>query len=335
METKKLLSVKGLTVLPFYLFTFLLLISCSSSDVDYDASGVFETTEVIVSAKGTGEIVSLNAEEGQNVSAGQQLGFIDMTQLNLRKEQLAASKQQVIAGKEQVLANRSATDSHVLDLSKQVASIRQQIANQQRELHRFEGLLKDGAATQKQVDDIEYQISVLEKQLTATQEQIAASNRSFNQQGAGLTAQSRGMDAQAAQVDAQAAQTDDQINNARITSPIAGVILTKYAEQGEYAVPGKALFKVANVADMKLRAYITADQLTSLKIGQKVKVHADQGESDRKEYLGTVTWISDKAEFTPKTIQTRDERANLVYAVKISVKNDGLIKRGMYGDVKF
>ncbi len=311
------------------------LASCGNNDVDYDASGVFETTEVIVSAKGTGEIVSLNAKEGQNVSAGQQLGFIDMTQLNLRKQQLAASRQQVMAGKDQVLANRTATDSRVLDLNKQVASIRQQIANQQRELHRFQGLLKDGAATQKQVDDISYQISVLEKQLAATQEQIAASNRSFNEQGAGLTAQSRGMDAQAAQVDAQSAQTDDQINNARITSPIAGVILTKYAEAGEYAVPGKALFKVANVTDMKLRAYITADQLTSVKIGQKVKVYADQGESGRKEYQGTVTWISDKAEFTPKTIQTRDERANLVYAVKISVKNDGLIKRGMYGDVKF
>lgn len=311
------------------------LASCGNKDVEYDASGVFETTEVIVSAKGTGEIVSLDAEEGQNVSAGQQLGTIDMTQLNLKKQQLAASRRQVMASKDQVLANRTATDSRVLDLNKQVASIRQQIANQQRELHRFQALLKDGAATQKQVDDITYQISVLEKQLEATQEQIAASNRSFNEQGAGLTAQSRGMDAQAAQVDAQSAQTDDQINNARITSPIDGVILTKYAEQGEWAAPGKALFKMANVTDMKLRAYITADQLTTVKIGQKVKVYADQGEKGRKEYQGTVTWISDKAEFTPKTIQTRDERANLVYAVKISVKNDGLIKRGMYGDVKF
>jgi len=296
-------------------------VGCSSKDNDYDASGVFETTEVIVSAKGQGEIMSLNVEEGQNVKAGDQLGYIDMTQLDLKKQQLAASKAQV-------QANRSAIDSHILDLSKQVASIKQQIANQQRELHRYQGLLKDGAATQKQVDDIKYQISVLQKQLAATQEQIDSSNRSFREQGAGLEAQSTG-------VDAQSAQVDDQINNSKIISPVSGVVLSKYAEQGEYAVPGRALFKVSNITDMKLRAYITADQLTTVRLGQKVTVYADQDKKNRKAYKGVVTWISDKAEFTPKTIQTRDERANLVYAVKISVKNDGLIKRGMYGDVKF
>ena len=296
-------------------------VGCSSKDNDYDASGVFETTEVIVSAKGQGEIMSLNVEEGQNVKAGDQLGYIDMTQLDLKKQQLAASKAQV-------QANRSAIDSHILDLSKQVASIKQQIANQQRELHRYQGLLKDGAATQKQVDDIKYQISVLQKQLAATQEQIDSSNRSFREQGAGLEAQRTG-------VDAQSAQVDDQINNSKIISPVSGVVLSKYAEQGEYAVPGRALFKVSNITDMKLRAYITADQLTTVRLGQKVTVYADQDKKNRKAYKGVVTWISDKAEFTPKTIQTRDERANLVYAVKISVKNDGLIKRGMYGDVKF
>ena len=296
-------------------------VGCSSKDNDYDASGVFETTEVIVSAKGQGEIMSLNVEEGQNVKAGDQLGYIDMTQLDLKKQQLAASKAQV-------QANRSAIDSHILDLSKQVASIKQQIANQQRELHRYQGLLKDDAATQKQVDDIKYQISVLQKQLAATQEQIDSSNRSFREQGAGLEAQSTG-------VDAQSAQVDDQINNSKIISPVSGVVLSKYAEQGEYAVPGRALFKVSNITDMKLRAYITADQLTTVRLGQKVTVYADQDKKNRKAYKGVVTWISDKAEFTPKTIQTRDERANLVYAVKISVKNDGLIKRGMYGDVKF
>ena len=296
-------------------------VGCSSKDNDYDASGVFETTEVIVSAKGQGEIMSLNVEEGQNVKAGDQLGYIDMTQLDLKKQQLAASKAQV-------QANRSAIDSHILDLSKQVASSKQQIANQQRELHRYQGLLKDGAATQKQVDDIKYQISVLQKQLAATQEQIDSSNRSFREQGAGIEAQSTG-------VDAQSAQVDDQINNSKIISPVSGVVLSKYAEQGEYAVPGRALFKVSNITDMKLRAYITADQLTTVRLGQKVTVYADQDKKNRKAYKGVVTWISDKAEFTPKTIQTRDERANLVYAVKISVKNDGLIKRGMYGDVKF
>lgn len=321
MKSNKNFQYYGLKALPFYLFAFLLLTSCGSKDDDYDATGVFETTEVIVPAKGTGEIMSLNVEEGQDVRKGEELGCIDMTQLSLKRKQLDASKAQVNA-------NKTATDSHVLDLNKQVASVRQQIANQQRELNRYQGLLKDGAATQKQVDDIRYQISVLQKQLAATQEQIDASNRSFREQGAGLEAQSSG-------VDAQSAQVDDQIKNSVIASPISGTILAKYAEQGEYAVPGKALFKVANVKDMKLRAYITADQLTGIKIGQKVKVYSDVGKKGRKAYKGIVTWISDKAEFTPKTIQTRDERANLVYAVKISVKNDGLIKRGMYGDVKF
>lgn len=294
---------------------------CSSKDDDYDASGVFETTETIVSAKGTGEIMSLKAEEGQSVEKGQELGYIDMTQLSLKRRQLEA-------GKEQVNASKTATDSRILDQDRQVASISQQIANQRRELLRFQGLLNDGAATRKQVDDIEYQISVLEKQLSATREQIDASNRSFREQGAGLAAQGCGIDAQTAQV-------DDQIKNSVITSPVSGIILAKYAEQGEYAVPGKALFKVADVKNMKLRAYITADQLTGIKIGQKAKVYSDAGKTDRKAYDGVITWISDKAEFTPKTIQTRDERANLVYAVKISVENDGLIKRGMYGDVKF
>ena len=283
------------------------LCACNNNDTAYDASGVFETTEVIVSAKGTGEILSFNVEEGQNVNKGEELGRIDTQQLLLKKNQLSSSI--------------SATDSRRLDEGRQVASLKQQIANLRRERKRFAELLKADAATEKQLDDIDYQIEVLQRQLAATQEQISSNNRSLANQSTSI--------------EAQLAQLDDQIDNSLIVSPIKGVVLTKYAEQGEYASPGRALFKVADVKRMKLRAYITAGQLTSLKIGQKVKVYADQGDSGRKEYEGTVTWISDKAEFTPKTIQTRDERANLVYAVKIDVSNDGLIKRGMYGDVKF
>ncbi len=284
-----------------------LFAACGSDDATYDASGVFETTEVIVSAKATGELLSFNVEEGQAVKPAEQLGLIDTRQLDLKKDQLAAS----------ITAN----DSRQLDLARQVASVKQQIANQQRERARFAALLKDGAATQKQVDDIDYQIAVLQRQLAATEEQISSSNSS-------LKGQTQSMNAQIAQV-------DDQRANAVVTSPIEGTVLAKYAEAGEYATAGRALFKVADVKQMRLRAYITASQLTSLKLGQKVTVFADLGEADRKSYEGTVTWISDKAEFTPKTIQTRDERANLVYAVKIDVKNDGVIKRGMYGDVKF
>ena len=285
----------------------MMMAACGEKDAEYDASGVFETTDVIVSAKATGELLSFTAEEGMDVKAGQQLGEIDVKQLELKRDQLAATK--------------TATMSRRLDQGRQVAGIRQQITNLQREKARFEAMLQDGAATQKQVDDLGYQIAVLERQLAATGEQLSTQNSSI--------------DSQSGSIEAQIGQVDDQIKNAQIISPIAGTILAKYAEQGEFAAPGKALFKVANVGDMKLRAYITADQLTGIKMGQIVKVYADQGTDGRKEYEGKVTWISDKAEFTPKTIQTRDERANLVYAVKISVKNDGLIKRGMYGDVKF
>lgn len=283
------------------------LAACSNNDNEYDASGVFETTEVIVSAKTSGEIKALNIDEGDNVEKDAQLGFIDTLQLALKKKQL--------------MANISATDARKLNAGQQLASLRQQIANLQHEKARFESLLKDKAASQKQVDDIDYQIEVLQKQVSATNEQVSTANQSLASQSTGIVA--------------QIAQINDQISNSYITCPIKGTVLAKYAEQGEFAAPGKALLKIANISDMKLRAYITADQLTSLKIGQKVKVFADMGEKDRKEYSGTVTWISDKAEFTPKTIQTRDERANLVYAIKISVKNDGLIKRGMYGEVSF
>lgn len=281
--------------------------ACSNNDAQYDASGVFETTEVIVSAKGTGELISFHLEEGQTVSMGQELGSIDTLQLHLKKKQL--------------LSTISATESKRLSESRQVATIQQQISNLQRERKRFAELVKENAANQKQVDDIDYQIMVLQRQLAATSEQIGSNNSSLTGQKGSIAA--------------QIAQLEDQMRNSIINSPIQGTIITKYMEQGEFAAPGKPLFKVGNILDMKLRAYITADQLTGLKIGQKVKVYADQGKADRKEYAGTVTWISSKAEFTPKTIQTRDERANLVYAVKIAVKNDGLIKEGMYGDVKF
>ena len=283
------------------------LASCGNKDVDYDASGVFETTEVLVSARGTGEIVSLNIEEGQQVKANEELGRLDVTQLELKKDQLKSGK--------------TAATSRKLNTQQQVASISQQIQNLQREKVRFQALLKDGAATQKQVDDIGYQIAVLQKQLSAVNEQVSTANTSIDGQSAGF--------------DAQIGQVDDMLRQAVITSPIDGVILSKYAEQGEFAAPGRALFKVADVSQMRLRAYITADLLTNVKIGQKVKVYADQGDKGRKEYEGTVSWISSEAEFTPKTIQTRNERSNLVYAVKIDVKNDGIIKRGMYGDVKF
>lgn len=284
-----------------------LLCACTDEKSPYDASGVFETTEVVVSAEVAGQIERLAVDEGQEIVAGTGVGYIDTMQYSLQKRQLRA--------------NAAADDSRRLNESTQTASIRQQIENLNREKKRYQAMVAENSAAQKQVDEIDYQIKVLEKQIGATTEQISTTNRSISERNRGVTS--------------QIAQLNDHIRNSVIRTPITGTVLAKYAEPGEYATPGKALFKMADVGAMKLRAYITADQLTRVKIGQQVKVYADQGTTERKEYTGTVTWIADKAEFTPKTIQTRDERANLVYAIKISVTNDGLIKRGMYGDVKF
>ncbi len=284
----------------------MMLVSCGGDDFQSDASGVFEAVEVVVSAKVQGEITELSLEEGMQVKKGEPLGYIDITQLSLKKKQLEQ--------------NRKANDERRLSLSSQVASLKQQIENARKEKARFASLLKENAATQKQVDDIDYQISVLERQLAALTEQINSTNSSLASQSEGISS--------------QISSVEEQMSDAIIASPIDGVILAKYAEQGEYASPGRALFKVADVADMKLRAYLSAPQVTALKLGQQVKVYADMGESGRKEYAGTVTWISSEAEFTPKTIQTREERSNLVYAVKVAVKNDGTIKRGMYGDLR-
>jgi HlyD family secretion protein len=284
----------------------LLLLSCAGKNAQYDASGVFETTEIIVSAKGSGEILQFDIAEGQEVSAGQTLGVIDTTQLYWRKVQL--------------LSSIKAMDSRHVNVLVQVAALQEQLVAARREQQRFTQLLKDNAANQKQLDDINAQIATLEKQLAAQTETLKNSNSGIVNEQQSLLA--------------QIAQIDDHLKNSVIKSPAKGTVLGKFAEAGELAVHGKALFKVADMNNMFLRAYITASQLTEFKIGQQVKVFSDMGKSDRREYQGSVTWISDKAEFTPKTIQTRDERANLVYAVKIAVKNDGYIKKGMYGELK-
>ncbi len=280
--------------------------ACGNKSGQYDASGIFEATEVIVSAQANGELMEFNVMEGQDLTAKTQVGYIDTTQLYLKKRQL--------------LANMKSVESRQYNVGRQIASIQQQITTQKKEQKRYENLVKSNAANQKQLDDINAQIALLEKQLSAQTETLENNNRSVSGESSGLVM--------------QVAQIDDQIKKSLISSPIDGTVLSKYAEQGELASQGRSLFKVADIANMNLRVYITADQLTSLKIGQQLKVYADQGKEDRKEYPGTVIWISDKAEFTPKTIQTRDERANLVYAVKVAVKNDGLIKKGMYGEIK-
>ena len=327
----------------------LMVASCGKDKQDYDATGTFEATEITVSAESAGQLKSFNISEGQVLNNGVTVGQIDARQLTLKRhqlatnnEQLAATHGQLDANKRQLAANRQATRSRQLDLKKQVAAIRQQIVNQQRERQRFTELLKDGAVARKQVDDIDYQLQVLKKQLTATEEQIASQNASLADQNKGITAQMEGIDAQQAVVNAQQAgvrsqqaQIDDQIAHTFIKSPITGTVLEKYAEAGEFVAVGKPLFKVANMKRMFIRAYITSEQLKNIRLGQKVKVMADYGKGQRKAYNGVITWISSRSEFTPKTIVTDDERADLVYAIKIQFQNDGYVKIGMYGEVKF
>lgn len=324
--------MKRLTVIATVL---LVLASCSKKEKEFDATGTFEATEVTVSAKASGELEMFSVTEGQTIEAGYTVGNIDVTQLTLKKNELATASSQLNANKEQLRSNRRATDSKQLDLQKQVASIKQQIANAKRERQRYTELVNDGAVPRKQLDDINYQISVLEKQLAATTDQLAAANRSLAEQSAGIDAQISGLEAQQQGINVQQSQLDDQIANATVRTPIRGTVLEKYVEQGEFVTVGKPLFKMADVDNMFIRAYVTSAQLQNIKVGQKCKVFADYGAGQKKPYEGTVTWISDRSEFTPKTILTDDERADLVYAVKIAIENDGFVKIGMYGEVKF
>lgn len=285
----------------------MLLCGCGSDEEENDAMGRFEATEVTLSAKAQGEIVRLDLEEGQKVEPGKVVGLVDTAQLALQREQL--------------LANLSATDSRRVNAHRQLASLRQQIENLRTEQQRFQDLVAAQAATEKQLDDINYQLKVLERQLSAKEEEIGKTNS--------------GVGGQSTAILAQVSQVDVQLRHCQICSPVAGTVVAKYVERGEYAVPGRPLFKVADLENMILRAYLTAEQMAAVKIGQRVTVLIDRKAGEQQSYPGKITWIADEAEFTPKTIQTRDERANLVYAVKIAVRNDGAIKRGMYGEVKF
>ncbi len=282
------------------------LTSCGSEEKEYDATGTFEATEVTVSAEQNGALLSFDINEGDHISEGSQVGLIDTVQLYLKARQIGATKM--------VYASQRP------DMGKQVAATRQQLAKAREEYDRFAGLVKEGAVNRKTMDDARSQVQVLERQLEAQVSSLGTSTNSLN--------------AQMGTADVQKLQVADQLRKCHVLSPISGTVLEKYVEKGEFAAVGKPLFKVADIERMYLRAYITSAQLQQVKIGQQVKVFADYGKGEKKEYQGTVTWISAKSEFTPKTILTDDERADLVYAVKIAVKNDGYIKIGMYGEVK-
>ncbi len=283
------------------------LTACNSGDKEYDATGTFEATETTVAAEQAGTLLTFSLEEGDNIEAGTEVGLIDTTQLWLKISQTEASK--------------AVYQSQKPDQEKQIAATRQQLAKARTEQQRYKELVADGAAPSKMLDDASSQVQVLQRQLDA---QVSALQTSTN-------ALSRQMDA----ADVQVRQLRDQLLKCHIKSPVSGTVLEKYVERGEYVTPGKPLFKIGDVRHMYLRAYITSAQLKNVKTGQKVKVFADYGGGQKKEYVGTVTWISSRSEFTPKTILTDDERADLVYAVKIAVRNDGYVKIGMYGEVRF
>jgi HlyD family secretion protein len=308
MKTSALHSLRhSIFYVPCSIFAFFLLLSCSPSHPQFDASGTFEANETIISAEGTGTLLKFDVEEGQTLQAGQTLGYIDSTQLYLKKRQLESQIRSTLSQRP--------------DIRAQLASLQVQLQTAEREQKRVGSLLKDNAATQKQMDDANAQVDLVKKQIAAQQSSLGITSESITEQASPLRI--------------QIAQIEDQLVKCRIVNPTAGTVLTKYAEVNEMTNSGKALYKIADLSNLTLRAYITGDQLSAIKLGQKVSVLVDDGQKGYKTLEGTLTWVSDKAEFTPKTIQTRDERANLVYAIKVRAKNDGALKIGMYAEVKF
>ena len=302
-------------------FTALSLAACNNSNGDYDASGTFETTESIISAETNGVVKEFTIEEGQTLKAGQYIGYIDSTQLYLKKKQLESQVRSLLGKTPDVATQTNA-------YKKQLAVAQTKLAAQLVEKTRMENLVKADAATPKQLDDITASVDALQKELEVIRGQEAA-------QTSVLQTQTNGLVGETVPLKVQIEQINDQLANSRIINPVNGTVLTKYAEANEMTSNGKPLYKIADLSSLILRAYISGNQLSSVKINQPVKVLVDDANGKSKEYTGTIEWISNKAEFTPKTIQTKDERANLVYAVKIRVKNDGFLKIGMYGDVKF
>lgn len=309
-------KIFALTILSAALFT-----ACKNNNAAFDASGTFEASdEVIVSSEMPGKIINFTVQEGAAIGKDSIVGSIDAVNVSLQKEQVEASIK--------ALGEKTA------DLAPQVALLQDQLKVQQSQLNnllhektRIENLLKADAATGKQLDDMNAQIDVVKKQMAVTIQQV-------NVQRSNVSTQNRSVLSETAPLQKRIAQLKDQEKKAFIINPVNGTVITKYAEEGEITSAGKALYKVADLSTLTLRAYITGTQLSQVKLNQPVKVFIDSSTSAYKEYTGTIYWISDKAEFTPKTIQTKEERANLVYAVKIKVKNDGLLKIGMYGEVK-
>lgn len=299
--------MRKLSIIATAAVSAMLIAGCGNSGEGYDAAGSFESVETIVSTEASGTIMQFNVEEGQTLQPNQLVGYIDSTQLYLKKKQLQAQI--------------ASTTSQMPDIPVQVAALKAQLADAETNQKRMNNLFKANAATQQQVDNANTQVSVIKKQIDAQESAL------------GITANT--LTKTVAPLQRQIDQINDQIQKCLIINPIHGTVLTKYAEDHEVAMPGKALYKIAETDTLILRAYITGNQLDQVKLGQKVKVRVDNGAKQYRNYSGTVYWISDQSEFTPKTIPTKQERADLVYAIKIRVVNDGYLKIGMYGEVNF
>jgi len=283
----------------------LLWMGCKNEAPPADANGHFEATEVTVSAEVGGRLLMLKAEEGQTIQANEWVAQVDTTLLHLQKEALEASLRAI--GKK------------TQDPNPQIAVLEEQKRNVLREIARFEKLVAEKAALPKQLDDLRGQLDVVEAQIAAARRQAGNVNT--------------GILSEREPIQAQIQLLDEQIRRCEVYNPITGVVLAKLAEPSEMVAPGSPLYRIARLDTLELRAYVSGSQLPTLKMGRQVQVQIDTPDGSLRKVPGRVSWISQKAEFTPKTIQTREERVNLVYAFKVRVPNDGSLKIGMPGEV--
>ena len=317
-------------ILPLLVLT---IFSCKRADQDYDASGTFEADEIIITAEATGKILELNLNEGDALTANQNLGLIDGKGVELQKEQVLASINAIDEKTNSANPQIQVLQSQMNAQKGNIAVLQEQLSTAIRERNRVSNLVKSDAATKKQLDDANSQVAVVQKQISVANAQLQTLNQQIASTKEQVSIQNRAILSEKNPNQKKVLQIDDQLKHNIIASPINGTVLTKYMYKGEFATVGKPIFKMANLDEMLLRAYFTGDQLAKIKVGQTVKILVDAGNGETKELNGKIEWISQKSEFTPKTIQTKDERANLVYAAKIRVKNDGFLKIGMYGEV--
>lgn len=313
----------------------ILFSACNNANNKYDATGTFEADEIIVSAEATGKILKLDVEEGAALAKDSVVGNIDPSAIELQKEQAASSVDALTQKTNDPSPQINILQSQMVTQTKQIAVQEEQLKTLLKEQQRFKNLVAADASPAKQLDDITGQVNILREQIAASKSQLAVLQSQVNSQRQAVAIQNRGILSEKNPMEKRVAQIQDQLNKTKIVNPVTGIVLTKYADANEYTNTGKAIYKIADLTTMKLRAYITGNQLALVKLNQPVKVLVDDGKSKYRELTGIISWISDKAEFTPKTIQTKEERANLVYAIKINVKNDGYLKIGMYGEVVF